>query len=317
LIPGYRGLITLARRSGELRTVKAAAVYENEPFSWNRINPELSTHGFVNSDPGKLSGAWTLWTFKDGEITGEYMPIWEIDKIMARTKSRNRSGEIVGPWITDKPEMAKKTVIRRHFKLAPVSIEEKTFATAVQAEDVAITAGPEGQRRLFLPDIAEPEIDVTAEDFDNEFADIANDPLWENYWTQAANFHAEKKGMSEDELKVDIMKDGADQFREGFERFVNSAGAKKAEPKKEAKAKDKKAGAAKSKPKTKTQKQKDKEFDDMVQSDHFQELTLLKSENPEIYTQESGGKEPRTIPACIDLVDRISARIQVSEDMPG
>ena len=96
LIPGYRGLITLARRSGELRTVKAAAVYEREPFEWDRMYPERSKHGYVDGDPGELKGAWTLWTFKGDMVTGDVMTIHEIDKIMQRTKSRNKKGDIVG-----------------------------------------------------------------------------------------------------------------------------------------------------------------------------------------------------------------------------
>jgi len=167
LIPGYRGLITLARRSGELRTVKAAAVYKNEPFDWDRMYPEKSKHGYVDGDPGELKGAWTLWTFQGDLTTGDFMTIHEIDKIMQRTKSRNKQGEIVGPWQTDKAEMAKKTVIRRHFKLAPVSVEEQRLGMAVEAENIAIGQGPEAQRNLFLPDMTVPEPVYTAVDFES------------------------------------------------------------------------------------------------------------------------------------------------------
>jgi len=86
---------------------------------------------------------------------------------MQRTKSRNKQGEIVGPWQTDKAEMAKKTVIRRHFRLAPVSVEEQRLGMAVEAENIAIGQGPEAQRNLFLPDMTVPEPVYTAVDFES------------------------------------------------------------------------------------------------------------------------------------------------------
>jgi hypothetical protein len=323
LIPGYRGLITLARRSGELRTVKAAAVYSNEPFSWDRMYPERSSHGYVDGDPGVLKGAWTLWTFRGDLVTGDFMTIHEIEKIMQRTKSRNKNGEIVGPWVTDKAEMAKKTVIRRHFKLAPVSVEEQRLGMAIQAEDIAIGQGPEGQRNLFLPDLSVPEPVYTAEDFDNDCADIMQHELFDAFFSQAMAVNSEIQGggIDEDAMKKQVMADGVDAFREAFERYVNAASAKsakaeKAEPKKKAPAK--KAGAKKAAPKKADDAGVgDREFDELVQSKIWQEMSALKQIAPDIYKEESGGKEPRTFPACHDFVDRINARLDAADGIPG
>jgi phage RecT family recombinase len=326
LIPGYRGLITLARRSGELRTVKAAAVYEKEPFEWDRMYPERSKHGYVDGDPGELKGAWTLWTFKGDMVTGDFMTIHEIDKIMQRTKSRNKQGEIVGPWVADKAEMAKKTVIRRHFKLAPVSVEEQRLGMAVAAEDIAIGQGPEGQRNLFLPDMTVPEPKYTADDFDKDCADIMGNDLFPAFFIQAKNVNSEIQGgdITEDAMKIQIMADGVGAFREAFERFVNAASAKQAKPA------DKKKAAPKKKatPKKAVGKKKDDpapdseadnavDFNALMQSDCWQEMSMLKDAEPDIWKDECGGKVPRTIPACIDLVDRINARLEASGDIPG
>ena len=321
LTPGYRGLITLARRSGELRTVKAAAVYSNEPFSWDRMYPERSSHGYVDGDPGELKGAWTLWTFRGDLVTGDFMTLHEIEKIMQRTKSRNRQGEIVGPWVTDKAEMAKKTVIRRHFKLAPVSVEEQRLGMAIQAEDIAIGQGPEGQRNLFLPDLSVPEPVYTDADFDNDCADIMQHDLFDAFFSQAMSVNSEIQGEQMDEaaMKVQIMGDGVDAFREAFERYVNAASAKSAKAETKKKAPAKKAETKKAAPKKAddTGGGDNREFDELVQSKTWHEMSVLKSIAPDIYKEESGGKEPRTIPACMDLVDRINARLDAVENIPG
>ncbi len=53
----------------------------------------------------------------------------EIEKVRKRSKAASD-----GPWVTDWDEMAKKTVIKRHAKLAPLSVE---FQRAVALEDRA------------------------------------------------------------------------------------------------------------------------------------------------------------------------------------
>lgn len=330
LIPGYRGLITLARRSGELRTVKAAAVYKNEPFEWDRMYPERSRHGYVDGDPGELKGAWTLWTFQGDLTTGDFMTAHEIDKIMQRTKSRNKQGEIVGPWQTDKAEMAKKTVIRRHFKLAPVSVEEQRLGMAVEAENIAIGQGPEAQRNLFLPDMTVPEPKYTADDFDRDCADIMGHDLFDAFFTQALSVNSEIQGggIKEADMKIQIMGDGVGDFKDAFERYVNAASAKKVSEKKKPETKKKtaaKKSAAKKRPAGKKEDEAKPEFvsafgDDfnaLMESDCWQELSMLKESEQIIFDEESGGQVPRTIPACIELVDRINARLEASGDIPG
>ena len=329
LIPGYRGLVTLARRSGFLQTVKAAAVYENEPFNWDRINPERSTHGWVKSDPGELIGAWTLWTFNDSQITGDFMTAWEIDKIMEKSKSRNRKGELVGPWVTDKAEMAKKTVIRRHFKLAPVSVEDQALAQAVEAENVAL-AGPGGQARMFLPELTAPEIDYMASDFDKEFKDISGSDQFEGFLSLAVNSQtdirqAEDKSapaVTVDEFKMDVMASGADDFRENYQHFCAAASAKnvtaKKQPPEKAAASKKATYGQKAAAKKETAKQAPQdEMDALLASDIWQEMSMLKDTEAKIFQEESGGQIPRTIPTCMDLVDRITARVGASDDIPG
>lgn len=145
LIPGYRGYITLARRSGEVQTVSAQVVYSNDCFKIKYGLDEVLDHVPADGDRGEAKGAYVVFKYKDGSHSFDYMTIADIDKIKERSKSRNKKGELVGPWITDEDEMRKKTVIRRHIKLVPLSVE---MATAAAAEEKAFAG--ESQAGLFL-----------------------------------------------------------------------------------------------------------------------------------------------------------------------
>ena len=122
-ILGYRGMINLARRSGEIQTLYAHVVRENDEFSYQYgLEPDLK-HIPVEEERGKIKGAYMVAKFKDGGYYFEYMPIADILK--RRDKSPAAKSEY-SPWNDmgiGYEEMVKKTVIRHAFKYLPVSIE--------------------------------------------------------------------------------------------------------------------------------------------------------------------------------------------------
>lgn len=129
LIPGYRGYIALARRSGEVQSVSSQVVYSKDHFILQYGIDEKLEHVPAEGDRGEVKGAYVVFKYKDGSYSFDYMAKNDIDKIRKRSKASND-----GPWVTDYDEMAKKTVIKRHVKLAPLSVE---FAQAVALEDRA------------------------------------------------------------------------------------------------------------------------------------------------------------------------------------
>jgi recombination protein RecT len=139
LIPGYRGYISLARRSGDVKSVAAQVVYENDHFRLQYGLDEVLEHVPAEGDRGAVRGAYCVFRYKDGSHSFDYMTKDDIDKIRARSKASDS-----GPWVTDYAEMAKKTVIRRHVKLAPLSVE---MARAAAAENLAMAG--ESQVGLF------------------------------------------------------------------------------------------------------------------------------------------------------------------------
>jgi recombination protein RecT len=126
LIIGYRGMIDLARRSGQIISIDARAVYEGDKFSCRlgldphiEHEPDWSNVNRTNGD--KLQFVYAVAKLKDGGIQFDVMSRAEVEGIRARSKAGNN-----GPWRTDYQAMALKTVVRRLFKFLPVSIEIQT-----------------------------------------------------------------------------------------------------------------------------------------------------------------------------------------------
>lgn len=128
-IPGYRGLIDLARRSGQIVSISARVVYEGDHFEYEYGLEERLVHRparFESDKPGEVVAAYAVAKLKDGGVQFEVMERWRIDRI--RTASKNPNPV----WESHFDEMARKTVIRNLFKYLPVSIE---IASLIEADD--------------------------------------------------------------------------------------------------------------------------------------------------------------------------------------
>jgi len=135
LIPGYRGLIKLARNTSQIESVSSRIVYSNDKFDVVLGTEERITHvPMLTGERGVPVLAYCIARFKDGGFHFEPMTWKDVIAIKARTKSRNKDGDIVGPWVTDEEEMARKTVVRRASKYWPMSVE---LATAVALDNAA------------------------------------------------------------------------------------------------------------------------------------------------------------------------------------
>jgi len=134
LIPGYRGLIDLARRSGQIRNISARVVYERDKFEVHFGTEDRIIHEpSWEEDPGKLKAVYAVAWFKDGSFQAEFMTRAQVDAIRARSMA---SGS--GPWASDYDEMARKTVVRRLCKYLPLSPE---LAAAVALDNLAESGG--------------------------------------------------------------------------------------------------------------------------------------------------------------------------------
>ncbi|WP_127945237.1 recombination protein RecT [Rhodococcus spongiicola] len=130
-VPGYRGLVKLAWQSGQLDSIAAHVVYENDEFDFAYgLAPSL-THKPALADRGRVVAAYAVATFKHGGNAFEIMSVDDIEAIRKRSKSANS-----GPWKSDWEQMARKTVLKRLSKWLPLSPE---FASAIQLDGSART----------------------------------------------------------------------------------------------------------------------------------------------------------------------------------
>ena len=118
LIVDYKGLVDIARRSGEIADIHADVVCEGDKFDYNFGTDSKLVHVPAIKGRGNVFAVYSFVRLKDGSSSFEVMNVEEIEKIHMRSKAAND-----GPWKTDWNEMAKKTVFRRHSKWLPVSSE--------------------------------------------------------------------------------------------------------------------------------------------------------------------------------------------------
>lgn len=139
LIPGYRGLIKLARQSGEVSQISAQVVYEMDKYAVHLgLEPDVEHIPLLTGERGKLLFCYAGVKYKDGGRQMEVMTRSDVMKIKGRSKT-GKYGK--GPWGTDEAEMWRKTVLRRLLKYAPLSSERLMRAQEVDSEvDVDLDA---------------------------------------------------------------------------------------------------------------------------------------------------------------------------------
>lgn len=115
---GYKGLIDLVYRNPDIQTVQAQCVYENDEFDYELgLEPKL-THKPALKDRGNMILVYALWKSVNGGYGFEVMSKEDIDAHARRySQSFNSSSS---PWKSNYEEMAKKTVIKKCLKYAPL-----------------------------------------------------------------------------------------------------------------------------------------------------------------------------------------------------
>jgi recombination protein RecT len=151
LILSYTGLIELARRSGEITSIRSELVCEHDDFTWE--NGKITHKVDWRKPRGEIQAAYAEAILASGETQTATMTKDEIDGIRKRSKSGTS-----GPWATDYGQMAKKTTLRRLCRLLPLSaniVDHIEKDGDVRAE---IDVTPKNTAALNLPSQVEQEM---------------------------------------------------------------------------------------------------------------------------------------------------------------
>ena len=146
LEPSYMGLIRLATNSGSIEWVQAAPVYKDDEFIDNGPG-ERPTHKYsaFSKDRGEFVGVYCVAKTCTGDFLTSVMPADDVLSIRDRSEAWKKGQ--YGPWKDDFNEMAKKAVVRRAFKMWPMTDERAAHAVDLSNVNEGfepILSAPEG-----------------------------------------------------------------------------------------------------------------------------------------------------------------------------
>lgn len=127
---GYKGMINLAYRTGEIQIIQAQVVREYDEFSYQYgLEPKL-VHRPGEGERGEITFIYGLFRTVRGGYGFEVSNKADMDAFAVRYSKAFDSG--FSPWKTNFAEMGKKTVLKRALKYAPVSAD---FQRALSADE--------------------------------------------------------------------------------------------------------------------------------------------------------------------------------------
>jgi recombination protein RecT len=120
---GWKGLVALAMRSGQLACLSVRTVHANEPFRiLGGTSPRID-HEFVFGNKGEPVGYYAVAVYRGGGSDFEFM---SKEDVVAHRQKFAPPGDRQSPWDTSFDAMAEKTVVRklcRRLSLCPLAQE--------------------------------------------------------------------------------------------------------------------------------------------------------------------------------------------------
>lgn len=153
---GYKGLIDLAYRSGEVKMIDAQTVYENDEFEY-----ELGIDPVLKHKPARTNRGNPIYFYATFKLTngGQGFQVMSIEDVQEHAKKYSKTYNN-GPWQTNFEEMAKKTVLKKLLKYAPLKTE---FVKQVTSDETIKTSISD-----HMDEVPNEYMDVEYEEHPNE-----------------------------------------------------------------------------------------------------------------------------------------------------
>ncbi|HEM7843687.1 TPA: recombinase RecT [Burkholderia multivorans] len=162
IVIGYKGLIDLARRSGQVVSIAAHAVYEHDHFDYAFGLDEKLEHKPAMSARGRVIAFYAVAKLVGGGHAFEVMSAEQVNEIRDASQNykfaRDKEKTV---WGQHYEEMGRKTVLRRLFKYLPVSIE---LASAAALDDVGASGRSQALDTVLDGDYITPTDDEPDDD---------------------------------------------------------------------------------------------------------------------------------------------------------
>lgn len=142
--PMVQGLMKLARNSGQIASITAQVIFQNDEFKHVLGDEERIEHtpAPLDVDPGKPIGVYAIVRLTDGTVVREVMRRTAVMGIAAQGKNAWQYDPAKGPNFG---EWWRKTVIRRITKYIPRSTELQLFHDAAGRIDELVDFRQDGQ----------------------------------------------------------------------------------------------------------------------------------------------------------------------------
>lgn len=160
LMPSYQGLIKLLTDAGSITSCQANVIREGDEYSY-----ELGTDSYLKHSPrlgnkADIIGAYAIAHLHDGTKQIEIIDAEGLDVVMGMSESYKayKAGKIRScVWVDHKPEMSRKTVIKRLAKYLPKTDQHKweKVAQAIDADNQEYVLDPFDQKASYIIELAE------------------------------------------------------------------------------------------------------------------------------------------------------------------
>ena len=167
---GYKGLLALVRRSGEVLSVHADVVRENDEFEFKNGTEYFLHHSWTfKKDRGQVVGVFATAKLRGGESQFAVLSFDDVEKIRLRSPSSDSPA-----WRNSWDEMAKKTALNRLSKTLPMSIEvQDSISKATELEDGGEVPNVDVPKELLGP-APEPQGQIVEKDGRETANDISS-----------------------------------------------------------------------------------------------------------------------------------------------
>jgi recombination protein RecT len=162
---GYKGLIDLCVRSGQVISIVAQEVRKGDHFAYEYGRNETLIHRpAANADRGEIEYFYAYAMMKNGGFAFQVMHISDIEKVRNDHSISYKYDNKGSIWVKHFEAMALKTVIKRLVKYLPISIEaqsaianDETVRRDITAEAVFVNENDGLENIQSLTDVIDQE----------------------------------------------------------------------------------------------------------------------------------------------------------------